>query len=84
LTDVAIQTLNDAQIRTLIYQVRVKNVGEWYMAIQQHPLRSCSATDERPFLQFVLNVNIDGEFHSIIGWGHPELIFLLKKVSPNS
>lgn len=78
LPDVAIQTLNDAQIRGLVYQARVKNVGEWYMAIQQHPLRSCSAVDERPFLQFVLNANIDGEMHNIIGWGHPELIFLLK------
>ena len=76
--DVAIQTLNDAQIRALVYQVRIKNVGEWYMAIQQHPLRSCSATDERPFLQFVLNANVEGAFHNIIGWAHPELVFLFK------
>jgi hypothetical protein len=34
--------------------------------------------DIRLFLQFNLNVAIDGELKPIIGWGHPDLIFHFK------
>jgi hypothetical protein len=75
---VPIKSLNDSQMRALVYQARTQNVGDWVTAIQQFPLRCCSQTDIRLFLQFNLNVAIDGELKPIIGWGHPDLIFHFK------
>jgi hypothetical protein len=46
--------------------------------IKTYPLKCCSTEDERTFLQFYLTVTIDGELQTIIGWGHPDLIHMMK------
>jgi hypothetical protein len=37
-------------------------------------LSLCSTEDPRLFLQFSLDVNIDGEIKKLVGFGHPRLI----------
>ena len=41
-------------------------------------MRSYSVTDVRSFLKFSLNYTTATEIETIIGWGHPDLIHLMK------
>lgn len=48
--------------------------------IKAHPMKDVILADgsNGAFLQFALTVNIDGELQTILGWGHPQLINLVK------
>jgi hypothetical protein len=48
--------------------------------IKSHPMKDVDLFPQGTgaFLQFTLTVNIDGELQTILGWGHPQLINLLK------
>lgn len=43
-----------------------------------HHMRSCSLTDDRTFLKFFLNYATAHEVETVVGWGHPDLIHLMK------
>jgi hypothetical protein len=47
--------------------------------IRTHPYSSVSENDPRPFFQFKLDYVIDGKFHKLIGWAHPDLLYLLRQ-----
>ena len=74
----AITTLQHQQLVALVYQVRTKEFGDWMNKIQLHPMRSCSLTDDRTFLKFFLNYATAHEVETVVGWGHPDLIHLMK------
>jgi hypothetical protein len=74
----AISTLQHQQLVAFVYQVRTKEFGDWMIKIHAHPMRSCSLTDDRTFLKFFLNHTTAHDVETIIGWGHPDLIHLMK------
>ena len=52
--------------------------------VEEHSkLYFCSDDDERPFLQFHFGFPLDGVWREMLGWGHPDLIFLLKSGDHN-
>lgn len=53
--------------------------------IKSHPMKDVDLFPKGcgAFLQFALTVNIDGELQTILGWGHPQLINLLKNGKVN-
>jgi hypothetical protein len=60
-----------------VYRIRQKEYADWDSQIQTFPLCFFDPEkDARLFLQFNLNVNIDNELQKVIGWAHPDLIFL--------
>jgi hypothetical protein len=66
------------QMKSLVYRAKGSEFRDWENAIQNYPLSTCSSDDERLFLQFYLTVRIGNSLEKIIGWGHPDLIFLTK------
>lgn len=74
----ATKTLGHPQLLAYVYQVRTREFGDWISKIHAHPMRSCSVTDERTFLKFFLNYSTATEIETIVGWGHPDLIHLMK------
>lgn len=79
LTGVAVTSLDHGQLKSIVQAKRTKEYGEWWMAIQLHPLKSCSPDDDRPFLQFMTTVaNIPKKkFETMIGFAHPDLMYVL-------
>jgi hypothetical protein len=73
-------------LKQLVYRTRLQEFHDWEGAIKMaplvHPLRSNDSADERLFLQFVVDVNIEENLEKIIGWGHPDLIYELKCGGP--
>ena len=77
--DVAIKALNLPQMQNLVYRCRSKEFFDWESIISSFPLVHCQDGDERLFLQFNTNFNIDGSsLQKIIGWGHPDILFHCK------
>jgi hypothetical protein len=70
--------LNAHQLQSLVHYTRRKEFADWEGAIASFPLVLCSDDDERLFLQFNSTVNLGNSLQKIIGWGHPDLIHLLK------
>ena len=65
-------------LESFIYHTRQKSHGDYDKLISSPPLVYASDEDTRLFLQFNLTVNVDGELHRIIGWAHPQLVFLTR------
>jgi hypothetical protein len=74
----AITTVSHQQLQTYVNQVRSKEFGDWNKQIVSHPLRSVSMNDSRTFLQFYTHFFVGVETESMICWGHPDLIHLMK------
>jgi hypothetical protein len=72
------QKLTIPQMKSLVYRSKGAEFRDWENAVQNYPLSTCSFDDERLFLQFYLTVRIGTSLEKIIGWGHPDLIFLTK------
>ena len=70
--------LNIEQMKSMVYRARKSEFADWAARIESFPLAHTSSVDERFFLQFHSVVNVDGELHRIIRWGHPDIIFHLK------
>lgn len=73
---------NINQLTAAVYRARDEEYGNVDQAINRHPLGSVSETDLRPFLQFNVLVNINGEHKGIIGWSNPELLFFISGHNP--
>ena len=74
----ALVTLTHTQLLAYVYSVRTKEFGGWISKLNCHPERSVSVTDARTFLQFFFNYSSGTDVDTMIGWGHPDLIHLLK------
>jgi hypothetical protein len=69
----------------LIYHTRHNEFNSWEGQIHSFPLVFVTDNDTRHFLQFDIRVNVkEHGMQRIIGWGHPELIFLLKNGPVNT
>ena len=68
-------TVDDLQ--SMIYRERTKEFGNWESALNQHPMRSISATDRRRFLHSNCTIGVGEEMERVILWGHPHSIYLL-------
>ena len=68
------------QLRDYVYHVRRREFQDWETAIRSPPLSQVSSADQRLFLRFMADVHIEatGELSRMIGWGHPQLLFLTK------
>jgi hypothetical protein len=73
-----IQSHSTEYMKSLVHRTRNDEHGDWTGLIFKHPLSSASETDTRSFLQFYLQVLVDDVMTKIIGWGHPDLIHLMK------
>jgi len=71
------------QLRRLYHRIRETEFANWAQAICIHPLVCASDTDERLFLQFHNKVNVQNRLLTLIGWGHPDLIWEIKDGSLN-
>lgn len=70
--------LNSYQLQNLVHHTRRKEFADWEGAIASFPMVLCSDDDDRLFLQFNTTLNLENKLQKIIGWGHPDLIHLLK------
>jgi len=75
------------QMKAMVYYVRTKEYGDWMGRIVSSPLSTVFMNDERSFFQFMLMIPVplkggvnpnNSEVQKIIGWAHPDLIFLMK------
>ena len=66
------------QIHSLIYRTRTKEFHDWEGRIESFPLACTSKTDQRSFMRFKLVIEVDGKLCKLIGWCHPDLLFMLK------
>ena len=74
----AFEFLTIDQMRSQVYEYKKLEYGNWNGIIKHSKLYYCSDDDERPFLQFHFGFPLDGVWREMLGWGHPDLIFLLK------
>jgi hypothetical protein len=73
----AFKGLDVHQMEQLVYRARHKEFRDWESQIESFPLCYFDpGKDHRFFLQFNMSVNVDNELQKIIGWAHPDLIFL--------
>jgi hypothetical protein len=61
-----------------VFRVRGKEYQNWEAAIRTPPLVNCTDTCQKRFLQFDLLEVVDGEMCRMIGWGHHDMIHILK------
>jgi hypothetical protein len=66
------------QLQSLVQRTRRGEFADWEAKISSFPLVQCAKTDERLFLQFNLNVNVDQKMRKIVGFAHPDLLCNLK------
>ena len=71
------------QIEQHTYRVRQKAFKDWESLIRSPPLVYAETNDIRSFLQFSLTSVIADELRTMVGWAHPDLIFLLKGAPVN-
>ena len=76
--------LNSCQLKSIVLYTRRKEFADREGAIASFPLVLCSDDDDRLFLQFNATVNLQNSLQKIIGWGHPDLIHLLKYGAVNT
>jgi hypothetical protein len=76
--DVAFEFLDINQMKTHVYATKNVEFGNTNSIIKNSKLYYCDDDDERPFLQFTYSFNIDGRLLEMIGWGHPDLIHMIK------
>ena len=73
------------QMISQVYRVRSLEYGSWEGQIKSKPLMYANDNDTRLFLQFDLELNLDNlGLQRIIGWAHPDLVFLLKNGPVNT
>jgi hypothetical protein len=66
-------------MESMVHRVRNKQFSNTTGAIRVPPLVNCSdEIDSKIFLVFDINVLVKGKLVNIIGWGHPDLIHILK------
>lgn len=72
--------LNIDQIKSIVYHIRHIEWGSWEGIIKSSPYMFVSDVDHRMFLQFDLYFNNPKTCSAerMIGWAHPDLIFLLQ------
>ena len=70
------RSLSRDQIRKMILRFQNEEFGNWHLVISSPPLCLASDVDERLFLQFNTTINIDEEMIRMVGFAHPDLIFL--------
>ena len=70
--------LTSCQLQNIVHYTRRKEFADWEGAISSFPLVLGSDDDDRLFLQFNATINLQNSLQKIIGWGHPDLIHLLK------
>jgi hypothetical protein len=75
-----VKLLDVNQLCKEVYNARAEVFGtSWEGAIKSAPLINPSDTDDRLFLQFDAEwAACDKTFQRILGWAHPDLVFLLK------
>ena len=78
-----VKGFNSCQLKAIVHYTRRKEFADWEGAIASFPLVLCS-DDDRLFLQFNATVNLQNSLQKIIGWGHPDLIHLLKYGAVNT
>jgi hypothetical protein len=79
----AFEFLTIDQMKSQVYEFKKLEYGNWNGIIKHSKLFYCNEDDERPFLQFHFGFPLDGEWREMLGWGHPDLIFLLKSGDHN-
>jgi hypothetical protein len=70
--------LSREQIRSKIYAVRAKEFSNLDGIVTQPPMSLCGGADERNFIRFSLNFFSNDAQQKLIGWGHPDLIWLCR------
>jgi hypothetical protein len=82
----AYKSLSIEQIKTLYYHFHQLLTGGWEQKIRMPPLCHASDADTRLFLQFDCSYSIPGDpvLSRMIGFGHPDLLFLLKSGPMNT
>lgn len=76
--DTPYEGLRMDQLRSLVQRTRRGEFADWEGVIASYPLVNCADTDERLFLQFNVNVNVDQKLQKLIGFAHPDLLCNLK------
>lgn len=67
------------QLVNKVYNTRHREFENWEQQLCSYPLSMCGPQLDQPFLQFVRKfVNVCKELETVIGWGHPGLLFLLR------
>jgi hypothetical protein len=74
----AITTHTTEFLKSLVIRTRAEENGDCMTPIVNGELSKASDDDSRSFLQFMTDFLIDGKMTKIIGWGHPDLIHLVK------
>ena len=72
--------LNLQQLQSAVYRSRTKGFSDWGSQIRQYPLAFCDPQQSNPklFSRFMLDIVLDGKIVKIVGWAHPNLLFLLR------
>ena len=70
------RSLSRDQIRKMILRFQNEEFGNWHLVISSPTLCLASDVNERLFLQFNTTINIDEEMIRMVGFAHPDLIFL--------
>jgi hypothetical protein len=70
--------LNIQQLQSAVYRARNKAFSDWESQIRQFPLAFCDPSEANPklFFRFMLDIVQDGQIQKIVGWAHPDLLFL--------
>lgn len=69
---------------SMVHRSRHAEFGDWSTQIQMPPLCFASDIDNRPFLLFNTRGLVKGEYESMIGWAHPNLVNLASKGGLNT
>ena len=75
--------LSREKIRKLILNYRNEEFGKWENVVKLPPLVHASDSDDRLFMQFSLEINIDESLQKIYGWANPDLLFLARSIQGN-
>jgi hypothetical protein len=69
--------LNTVQLEQMVYRARKKEYSDWEALVQSPPLcYFAPKIDHRLFFQFINTINLDNTVQKIVGWAHPDLLFL--------
>lgn len=77
-TNTPYEGLRVDQLKSLVQRTRRDEFADWEGVITSFPLANCANDDERLFLQFNVNVNVDQKLQKLVGFAHADLLCNLK------
>lgn len=71
--------MKETALEGRVYAARSKEFGTWEALVRAYPLNSIVSSDARRFFKFQLVFEEeDGTYSMLLGWAHPQLLFLFR------